>query len=172
MLIENDDEAQIYSVGGEGDTEGEKSIFWCLESQDMDYYLAGRKAATKLEIKLKMSEGAYFKAEVCYDGERKWHKIASENGPLNCITVSLRPRRCDSFRIRFSGHGDVTLITIKINNPPHINGDKYDMEKLMSWLYQLTLAVNMGFSNISYDNLSDDMRAELERVIGNSKIHD
>ena len=112
MLIENDDEAQIYSVGGEGDTEGEKSIFWCLESQDMDYYLAGRKAATKLEIKLKMSEGAYFKAEVCYDGERKWHKIASENGPLNCITVSLRPRRCDSFRIRFSGHGDVTLITM------------------------------------------------------------
>ena len=61
---------------------------------------------------------------------------------------------------------------IKINNPPHINGDKYDMEKLMSWLYQLTLAVNMGFSNISYDNLSDDKRSELERVIENSKIHD
>ena len=61
---------------------------------------------------------------------------------------------------------------IKINNPPVQSGDKYDMEKLMAWLYQLALAVNMGFSNISYDNLSDDLVKDLERVMKNSEVHD
>ncbi len=61
---------------------------------------------------------------------------------------------------------------IKVNNPPVLSGDKYDTEKLMAWLYQLALAVNMGFSNIGYDNLSDDLRMELERVMENGKIHD
>ncbi|MBR6650590.1 MAG: hypothetical protein IKL36_04180 [Clostridia bacterium] len=58
---------------------------------------------------------------------------------------------------------------IKISNPPVQSGDKYDMEKLMAWLYQLTLAVNMGFSNISYDNLSDDLVRDLERMMENGK---
>lgn len=61
---------------------------------------------------------------------------------------------------------------IKVNNPPVLSGDKYDTEKLMAWLYQLALAVNMGFSNIGYDNLSDDLKNELERVTENGKIHD
>ena len=61
---------------------------------------------------------------------------------------------------------------IKVNNPPVLSGDKYDTEKLMAWLYQLTLAVNMGFSNISYDNLSDDLRKTLEEVMSNGEIHD
>ncbi len=61
---------------------------------------------------------------------------------------------------------------IKINNPPVLSGDKYDMEKLSAWLYQLALAVNMGFSNIGYDNMSDSLKKDLERVIDNSEIYD
>ncbi len=112
MLVEGTDTQSIYSVGGAGDLPGEENIFWSLESADIDYYLAGKKATTKLEIKLKLSEGAYFNAEICYDGERNWRKIAAENGPLRCLTVSLRPRRCDSFRLRFSGHGEVSFISM------------------------------------------------------------
>ncbi len=54
---------------------------------------------------------------------------------------------------------------IRISSPPVLKGDKYDNEKLMAWLYQLSLAVNMGFANISYDNLSEELRSDLERVI-------
>ena len=49
-----------------------------------------------------------------------------------------------------------------------MKGDKYDNERLMAWLYQLSLAVNMGFSNISYDNLNKELRSDIERVINNS----
>ncbi|MBR6650589.1 MAG: hypothetical protein IKL36_04175 [Clostridia bacterium] len=112
MLVDSDDGSKIYSVGGEGEVDNEKTIFWSLESPDIDYYLAGKKATTKLEIKLKLSEGSYFNAEISYDGDRNWHKIAAENGPLRCISVVLRPRRCDSFRLRFSGHGEVSFVSM------------------------------------------------------------
>ena len=57
---------------------------------------------------------------------------------------------------------------IRISAPPQMKGDKYDNERLMAWLYQLSLAVNMGFSNISYDNLNKELRSDIERVINNS----
>lgn len=112
MLVETNDSTHIYSVCGRGDNPAEDMIFWSLESADIDYYLSGRKSTTVLEIKLNLSDGAYFNADISYDGEDKWHKITSENGPLRCLTVSLRPRRCDSFRLRFSGHGEVKLISM------------------------------------------------------------
>jgi len=61
---------------------------------------------------------------------------------------------------------------IKISTPPDLSGGKYDAEKLTAWLYQLTLAINLGFANISYDNLNDELKADLERVMKNSEIHD
>lgn len=112
MLVEGLDSDNIYSVGGASEMPGEENIFWSVESSDIDYYIAGKKATTKLEIKLNLEEGAYFNAEVSYDGDRSWHKIGAENGPLRCVTFSLRPRRCDSFRLRFSGHGEVIFISM------------------------------------------------------------
>ncbi len=112
MIVENEGISNIYSVGGSGYECAEKDVFWSLESADFDYYLSGRKSTNKIEIKLRLAEGAYFKAFISYDGENNWHKIASENGPMRCLTASLMPRRCDSFRLRFCGHGDVTFVSM------------------------------------------------------------
>ena len=57
---------------------------------------------------------------------------------------------------------------IKISSPPTL----YDNERLNAWLCELALAVNMGFANISYDNLSNELKNEVERVINNSQTHD
>ena len=112
MLTERNDEKTLLSVGGTGDGDAEKTVSWSLESPDIDYYIPYRKAVTKLEFKLELAEKAYIKAEICYDGESRWHKIASESGRKKRITVSVRPRRCDTFRIRFSGNGDFKLISV------------------------------------------------------------
>ena len=61
---------------------------------------------------------------------------------------------------------------IKISSPPVSGGGKYDSERLTAWLYELALAVNMGFANISYDNLARDLKDDIERVISNSQTHD
>ncbi len=53
-----------------------------------------------------------------------------------------------------------------------MSGGKYDAEKLTAWLYELALAVNMGFANIGYDNLSRELREDMERMISDSEIHD
>ncbi len=56
---------------------------------------------------------------------------------------------------------------IRVSAPPIMKGDKYDGDKLTAWLYQLSLAVNMGFANINYDNLNEQLRSDIERVIDN-----
>jgi len=112
MLTESEDAKSILSVGGTGDGDMERTVSWSLESPDIDYYIPYRKAVTGLEFKLELAENAYFKAEICYDGDSRWHKIASESGRKRRITVPVRPRRCDTFRIRFSGHGDFKLISV------------------------------------------------------------
>ncbi len=53
---------------------------------------------------------------------------------------------------------------IKVSSPPTVGGGKYDSERLTSWLHELVLAVNMGFSNISYDNLNSELRNDIERM--------
>ena len=61
---------------------------------------------------------------------------------------------------------------IKVSSPPISSGGKYDNERLTAWLYELALAVNMGFANISYDNLSDELREDIERTVKDDKAQD
>ncbi len=61
---------------------------------------------------------------------------------------------------------------IKVSSPPISGGGKYDSERLTAWLYELALAVNMGFANISYDNLSEELRKDIEEVTAGSEAHD
>lgn len=56
---------------------------------------------------------------------------------------------------------------IKVSSPPTVGGGKYDSERLTSWLHEMVLAVNMGFANISYDNLSSELREDIERMKSN-----
>lgn len=59
---------------------------------------------------------------------------------------------------------------IKVSSPPVMNGGKYDRERLNAWLNELVLAVNMGFSNISYDNLNKELREPLERMMNTKDV--
>ncbi len=60
---------------------------------------------------------------------------------------------------------------IKVSSPPITGGGKYDSERLAAWLCELALAVNMGFANISYENLGGELKEDIERVTGHSDLH-
>ena len=61
---------------------------------------------------------------------------------------------------------------IKVSSPPISGGGKYDNERLTAWLYELALAVNMGFANISYDNLSGELKEDIERMVKDDEAQD
>ncbi len=111
MLAGEDGENSVWSVCGSG-TSSEEAVEWSCETGDIDYLIPYRKRISALEIRAELDDDAYFKAEISYNGEEKWRKAASAAGELRRITVPVRPRRCDSFRLRFSGIGGCRLISV------------------------------------------------------------
>ncbi len=111
MLVEGDDGKSLVSMGGTGDTAGEKDVEWSISTR-MDYMIPYRKAVKRLEFKMRLDEGAFFVAEISYDEENKWHKICSEYGKKGIVSIPIRPRRCNSFSIRFRGRGGFKLISV------------------------------------------------------------
>lgn len=50
---------------------------------------------------------------------------------------------------------------IRVSSPPQTGGGKYDEQRLNAWLNELVLAVNMGFANIGYENLNNELKAAI-----------
>jgi hypothetical protein len=45
-----------------------------------------------------------------YDGDGQWHHLATLTGGSGTVyTIPLKPRRCDTLRLRLVGEGDMTL---------------------------------------------------------------
>ena len=71
-----------------------------------------RKLYTKLLVRAKMAEGAKLQIEISYDG-KPWETLYNTRAPRWRVAIlPVRPRRCDSFRLRICGRGDVTLLGI------------------------------------------------------------
>ena len=48
-----------------------------------------------------------------YDSNPKWeHKGTMEGKTLRSFTLPVIPRRCDHFRIKIAGHGEVQILSI------------------------------------------------------------
>lgn len=112
MLKDNDGTNEIWSVCGSGNGECEGEVEWSCETGEMDYLLPNRKYVSRLIIKCELGEEAYFKAEICYDGGDNWYKVCARMGDEHIISVPVNLRRCHSFRLRFSGHGQFRLISV------------------------------------------------------------
>ena len=109
----NADTDQIVDLlGKQGAAESDK-IHWMAETGEMGLESPDRKYISRLDLRLSMEVGAELTVYVQYDTEPEWMVLGSIRGTsLQTFSLPLRLRRCDHFRLRFEGEGDIKLYSI------------------------------------------------------------
>ncbi|MBE6935625.1 MAG: hypothetical protein E7458_03895 [Ruminococcaceae bacterium] len=68
-----------------------------------------RKRLTKLLIRAELPAGSTIRVAISYDGG-DWQELYNTRAPRWRVAIlPVRPKRCDSFRLRLMGEGDVTI---------------------------------------------------------------
>ena len=99
------DDARIYTFGGAV----ESGVAWEAVTAPIHEGSFDRKLYSKILVRAEIPEGAEIRVEISYDG-KPWETLYNTRAPRWRVAVlPVRPRRCDSFRLRLSGTGDVTL---------------------------------------------------------------
>lgn len=93
--------------------EEEGPVEFYAETGDMGYEYPDHKYLDRLTIRAYIGEQSYLNIEISYDGS-EWEPIGTM-GPskdTKTNTFSFRPVRCDHFKLRFQGEGNVRVYTL------------------------------------------------------------
>lgn len=106
------DSGKIKTVFGSG-TADETRVKWSCETGLLGLSSPDRKYISRINIRISLdtTSSAFFYIQ--YDSSGSWQHIASLRGSkTRSLSVALRPRRCDHFRIRIEGEGDMKIYSI------------------------------------------------------------
>lgn len=108
MLCEDN---RLLSVCGSGDvTEG--PISWSFETGEMGNTAHKGKALLTVHSRFEMPEDGRLSIDIEYDNSGKWQRVATHKGRGSVADIRIKPRRCDTFRLRFSGDGEFALYSL------------------------------------------------------------
>lgn len=92
-----------------GDTE-EGNVAWSCETGLIGYSTVEQKYVSRFNIRMSLARDAYMDVLVQYDSDGVWHNQGRIQGVgTRTFMLPVRPRRCDHFRIRLEGSGDVRI---------------------------------------------------------------
>lgn len=87
----------------------EGRIDWTASFAPFTEQAQGRKCYSKLYLRLELTPGAWMQVHISCDGE-PWRKVwATHDSTEPTLTAYFRPTRCDSFRVRLTGKGQVKI---------------------------------------------------------------
>ena len=123
-------DGKLYIAGGRGDTDGkypicvsapgmaaEADMPWSFTTPRIGYGLPNRKYVSRVLIRLEIGDAALPTVELSRDGGA-WEalpcaaRVGTDGARTGTIAIPIRPRRCESFRIRVSGIGTYKLTGI------------------------------------------------------------
>lgn len=123
-------DGKLYIAGGRSDTDGkypicvaapgmaaEADMPWSFTTPRIGYGLPNRKYVSRVLIRLEIGDAALPTVELSRDGGT-WEALScaaragADGARTGSITIPIRPRRCESFRIRVSGIGTYKLTGI------------------------------------------------------------
>lgn len=92
----------------------EDDVKWHFETGDIGYSYYDKKYLDKITARLWLSPYARADIAVLYDSDGLWKDAGTitGSGSVKVYNVPIRPERCDHFRLRFSGIGDVKLLNL------------------------------------------------------------
>lgn len=90
-------------------------IEWYAETADYTYQMSGSKFISRISLRCEAADGAGIEIWIDYDSRGAWQRLQSIGGRgKGIVNIPLIPRRCDHFKLKFSGYGksaihDMTL---------------------------------------------------------------
>lgn len=106
------DKKQIWDLNGNGNAK-ETQIGWMAESGLIGYELVDHKYISRFNFRMKLGEGASCKLEIEYDSGGEWEDQGTISGAgIDSFVLPVIPRRCDHFRLRLSGEGEIWIYSI------------------------------------------------------------
>lgn len=91
----------------------ESAVQWSAETSAQGFETPDRKYVSRFNLRLKIPQGSSLKMEIEYDSLGEWEDQGTINGQGDrTFLLPVRPRRCDHFRLRFSGTGPVKMYTM------------------------------------------------------------
>lgn len=113
-LCEND--GVLYGVKGGAlynMTGGSDKVNWMLTTGTLGTDDPDQKYISRLSVRLSMDVGARVRFFIQYDSMGQWQSAGAVTGTvLHSFSVPIRPRRCDHFRLRIEGEGNVRIYSI------------------------------------------------------------
>lgn len=102
--IAHDNQVSELSGTEEGD------VAWSCETGLIGYSAVEQKYVSRFNIRMSLARDAYMDVLVQYDSDGVWHNQGRIQGVgTRTFMLPVRPRRCDHFRIRLEGSGDVRI---------------------------------------------------------------
>lgn len=88
----------------------EGNVAWSCETGLIGYSTVEQKYISRFNIRMSLAQDAYMDVLVQYDSDGVWHNQGRLQGVgTRTFMLPVRPRRCDHFRIRLEGGGDVRI---------------------------------------------------------------
>lgn len=88
-------------------------VNWWAETGELGFADPFGKYIQKISVRAKVDEGAEYHVEIAYDGgEFEPIRATNHSEGIRARDFVFRIRRCDYFKLRFSGKGKVTFISI------------------------------------------------------------
>lgn len=106
------DKKTIKTIGGNGTSEA-NPVEWSAETGVMTLEYPDHKYISKLLVRLSLEIGSEVNCYIQYDSHGPWHKVCNIRGVnLKSVSVPIRTRRCDHFRLRLEGKGIAYVYSI------------------------------------------------------------
>ena len=103
----------VLSLTGRSGTAGE-AVNWWAESPPLHYATPDHKYPGRMDLRLRLGPGARLRVLLSYDGAEDWQLAGTAEAPAEgaprVLRLPVRPRRCDSYRLRLEGTGDSRLL--------------------------------------------------------------
>lgn len=99
----------VYTVDGNG---AKENIDWSAEFAPMYESVQNKKTYSHMYLRVEMEVGAFIMAEISCDDRPFELAFRSSDSSDTTITIPIRPRRCDKFRIRLSGKGNCAVLSM------------------------------------------------------------
>ena len=106
------EENVIKTLFGSG-TKDTNNIKWLAETGILGTSSPDKKYISRLTIRLMMDIGARVVFSIQYDSTGEWENVCTLVGHnLKTFSLPIRPKRCDHFRLRIVGEGNVKIFSI------------------------------------------------------------
>ena len=113
LLYFLDEYGRVQCVDGsaEGRPEnGDEPLPWCAVTGLMGYGTVEQKYISRFHLRMLLPVGSTAQVYIEYDSDGVWHHAGHLTGTgTKTFLLPVRPRRCDHFRIKLTGTGDVRV---------------------------------------------------------------